>query len=259
MAKTFLISELKQIYKNYAFFKLYRCLYCCFRIENYIFLTLSKTKTMNSKQFSLTISSLIIVLSSFTITTLFHNHETIALGTKAPMANEKMKAVVGDAVSLNDLKKENGLLVVFSCNTCPFVVGGMGDGWEGRYNEVNKIAGDNNIGMVLVNSNEAKRTKGDSFDNMVTRANEQKLESNYVIDTESKLANAFGARTTPHVFLFDKDMKLVYTGAIDDNVKNAKEVKEFYTKDALTSLGKGEKIKTNKTRNVGCSIKRVEH
>jgi len=167
--------------------------------------------------------------------------------------------VNGNEYSLNDLKKENGLLVIFSCNSCPFVVGnGEGsEGWEGRYNQLNDIASRAKIGMVLVNSNEAKREGDDSFENMKTRAAEKEYKSYYVMDSNSELANAFGAKTTPHVFLFDKDMKLIYKGAIDDNVKSAKEVKDDYLKAAMRAVVSGKEIPTKETKATGCSIKRV--
>src|SRR5688572_23555901 len=85
-------------------------------------------------------------------------NQTIALGTTLPMAAHKMKDVTGRDIALQELKGENGLLVVFSCNTCPFVIGNGDDnaGWEGRYNAVADSASKHKFGMVLVNSNEAK-------------------------------------------------------------------------------------------------------
>lgn len=213
---------------------------------------------MKKRNIVLSLSALAIALSSFSLK-YFHDHKTLEIGAKAPKTDLKMKDVSGKEHALNDLKKENGLLVIFSCNTCPFVIGGMGEGWEGRYNKVYDIAEANNIGMVLVNPNEAKREKGDSFDDMVARAKEKSYKSPYVIDNNHVLADAFGARTTPHVFLFDKNMTLVYVGAIDDNVKSTEDVKEFYLKDAIENLAKGQKIDPNATKNIGCSVKRVAH
>jgi hypothetical protein len=91
-----------------------------------------------------------------------------------------------------------------------------------------------------------ERAKSKGFDNC-----------KYLLDVNSKLANAFFARTTPHVYLFDADMKLVYKGAIDDNVDDAKAVKEHYLNDAIEQLSSGKKIKTAETKPVGCGIKRV--
>jgi hypothetical protein len=186
--------------------------------------------------------------------------ETIALGTMAPKTDLKMETTTGKEVTLGALKEQNGLLVVFSCNTCPFVVGdGEGTtGWEGRYASIFKIAQANGVGMVLVNSNEAKREKGDNLEDMKKRAHDQRFEQiPYALDKNSELANAFGARTTPHVFLFDKDMKLVYRGAIDDNVDNPKAVKSNYLATALEAVAKGKTIDPADTKPVGCSIKRV--
>lgn len=185
--------------------------------------------------------------------------KTIDLGTACPMTDVKMKAIDNLSKSLTDCKSENGLLVVFSCNTCPFVVGdgANSEGWDGRYNQVYDKATASKVGMVLVNSNHAKRDKGDSFDDMVARAQAKAFKMDYVLDEESALANAFGAKTTPHVFLFDKNMKLVYRGSIDDNVGKAADVKDKYLETALTNLANGKKIKNNDTKPIGCSIKRV--
>jgi len=185
--------------------------------------------------------------------------ETIAIGAKAPKTDLKMKATLGKDVTLFDTKKDKGLLVVFSCNTCPFVVGGEdSEGWEGRYSELQKSCDSEGIGMILVNSNEAKRSKGDNLEDMTKRAKEHGFSSSiYALDKNSELADAFGARTTPHVFLFDKDMKLVYKGAIDDNVDKAASVSQPYLNNALKNLGGGKAIEPAETRPVGCGIKRL--
>lgn len=193
----------------------------------------------------------LIVLFVFATTMAVAQLPVLKIGEKLP-ASEKMKcAASGNSANLNNLAGENGLLVIFSCNTCPFVVA-----WEDRYHMVAKIAKENKIGYALVNSNYNNRNGVDSFDSMKEHAKTHKYEWAYLLDDESAVANAFGAQTTPHVFLFDKNMKLVYKGTIDDNHKDAKEVKEFYLKDALNNLGQGKEITNKETRNVGCSIKR---
>ena len=182
-----------------------------------------------------------------------------AIGEKAPMSTAPMMGVDGKPHTLLGLKGDNGLLVVFSCNSCPFVVGNgtKTEGWEGRYNGLAELAESLNIGMVLVNSNEAKREGDDSFSAMKRRAADQGYAMPYVVDEGSKLANACGARTTPHVYLYDKNMTLAYRGSIDDNVNRAEEVKEQYLTLAMTRMAEGKKIKTQETKAVGCSIKRV--
>jgi hypothetical protein len=111
---------------------------------------------------------------------------------------------------------------------------------------------------VLVNSNEGKRKGADSMEEMKKHAADKNYNSFYAIDENSVLANAFGAKTTPHVYLFDKDMKLVYRGAIDDSEgRNDVTPKENYLKNALDNLAAGKKVNPAETKSVGCSIKRV--
>lgn len=180
-------------------------------------------------------------------------------GDKAPNADMKMTNIDGQEWSLVDIAGENGILVIFSCNTCPFVVGreGKSEGWEGRYNAVAAAARERGIGAVLVNSNEAKRKGDDSIEEMKLHAVEAGYIMPYVVDTDHRLADAFGARTTPHVYLFDADFQLVYRGSIDDNVNSAEEVKETYLEDAMQNMVMGKKVKPAITKAIGCSIKRV--
>lgn len=184
----------------------------------------------------------------------------LAIGTALPAADVKMKDVSGTELSLKEAAGKNGLLVIFSCNTCPFVVGADGSaGWEGRYPELAAFSKRMDVGMVLVNSNEAKRGAGDDMAAMQDRFKSHKYSGHYVLDQNSAVADAFGAKTTPHVFLFNKDMKLAYKGAIDDNVANPSEVKEKWLHNAITNLVANKPIEPATTRNIGCSIKRVAH
>lgn len=181
-------------------------------------------------------------------------YKTLSIGDKAPMVNHKMESTAEEQVSLSDLKGQNGTIVMFTCNTCPFVIA-----WEDRYAELYEMASENDMGMALINSNEAKRSGDDSMEEMMSHAEEKGYEEiPYLLDANSGLANAFGGKSTPHVFLFDKDWKLVYEGAIDDNYKSAKEAKSHYLKDAITNLSAGKKIDPNNTKALGCSIKRIK-
>jgi len=182
------------------------------------------------------------------------SYETLKIGQNAPMIDHEMEATDGEVVNLESLSSANGLLVIFSCNTCPFVVA-----WEDRYPEIAELAAESEVGFALVNSNKAKREGEDSMDEMIEHASENGYgEVPYLVDTGSQVANAFGAKTTPHVFLFDSEMKLVYEGAIDDNHKSAEAAKVHYLKNALKHLEMGKAISPNNTKAVGCSIKRVK-
>jgi len=184
----------------------------------------------------------------------------LEIGAEAPMLNYEVRDVSGKLVTLDDAAGENGLLVIFSCNTCPFVIGNgtKSEGWEGRYPEMVDLAEKHGMGTILLNPNEAKRDAGDGMGDMKKRYDEKNLKGFYALDENHKLADAFGALTTPHIFLFDKDMKLIYKGAIDDSVSSSEDVKEPYLKNAIKAYANGEKIDPNSTKQLGCSIKRVK-
>ena len=183
--------------------------------------------------------------------------ETLVVGEHAPLVDYKMNSTLGEKLSLLDMKKENGLLVIFSCNTCPFVVGGgRFEGWEKDYNTISEMVKANNIGMVLVNSNEAKRKAGDSMKDMQARVKDQGYLMNYVLDKNHKLADAFGARTTPHVFLFDSTMTLIYTGSIDNTWNPSETEKQPYLENAVLEYISKQTLSTPTTAPKGCSIKR---
>jgi hypothetical protein len=178
--------------------------------------------------------------------------EELALNSAIPMPEYKMKDVTAKDITLTEIKREKGLLVIFSCNTCPYVKLS-----ETRIKQFSDYCLDNGIGCVLVNSNEAQRTEDDSFDEMVKYHKAQNLRCCYTVDEKSQLANAFGAGRTPQCFLFS-NKGLIYKGAIDDNVKDASAAKNHYLKDAINALLKGEKPKVQETKSIGCTIKRTE-
>lgn len=181
------------------------------------------------------------------------NIQPIANGTAIPMADVKMKAVSGKEVSINDMMGKNGVLVMFSCNTCPYVVK-----YQGRTINAIDLAKAANIGVIIINSNEAYRDGDDSFDAMKKYAEAQGYTAPYVVDTDSKVANAFGATRTPECFLFNKESKLVYHGAIDDNANDPKAVTRVHLKEAVNELVSGKPISVKDSKSIGCTIKRKE-
>ena len=147
-------------------------------------------------------------------------NKSLAIGESIPMQNELMMDVSDEKMSLKEVTSEQGLLVIFSCNTCPFVVM-----WEDRYAQLEEKCAETGLGMVYINSNQAKRDGDDSVEAMKAHAKKTDYSYPYLIDENSALANAFGAKTTPHIYLFNKDNELVYKGAIDYNYKNIEAVK----------------------------------
>lgn len=180
------------------------------------------------------------------------NYPTLEIGQKCPSKDLTLSAVDGKLYQLKNHFSQKGLLVIFTCNTCPFVVK-----WEDRYKMIEKWSKEFSIDVLYVNSNANKRDKEDSFEAMQKHAKIMDYQFPYLLDKNSSLANSFGAKTTPHIFLFDSKKVLVYKGAIDDNYDSAKDVRNNYLKDAMASLSAGKKIKIPTTKAVGCSIKRT--
>ncbi len=174
----------------------------------------------------------------------------LELGEQAPMTDYKMKDVSGEMTSLKEVSGETGLLVVFSCNTCPWV-----KRWEDRFNPIANLAEENGIGVIFPNPNAAARDEGDGYEDMVQRAENSNYQFPYVLDENSELALAFGATHTPDVFLFNSDMELVYKGAIDDNAASAEEVEEPWLQNAIENLANGREINPKSTKALGCTIK----
>ena len=180
--------------------------------------------------------------------------QQLPLGSTLPLGDVQMEDISGRNLSLNEVKGDNGLLVIFSCNTCPWVIK-----WEDRYPVVQELATVNDIGIILLNPNEDYRDKGDGMEDMILHAEKAGYNLPYVLDKNHRLADAFGASRTPHVYLFSAEDKLVYVGAIDDNANSAADVEEFYVEDAIEQLSAGQAITRSSTKSIGCTIKRLSN
>ncbi len=198
----------------------------------------------------------LLILFSFT---LGKGKDGLKLGKKMPMADVEMTGTDDKQHSLESLRQKNGLIVVFSCNTCPFVVGNDNfEGWEKQYNALHEYAGANEIGFVLLNSNEAKRDGDDSLEKMKGHAENMNYQMPYLVDKDSKLADAFGAKTTPHVYVFDAESKLIYKGSIDNTYDSKREEDRSYLREVINHVATNSPLNDASTPPRGCSIKRVK-
>jgi len=177
----------------------------------------------------------------------------LKIGAILPKSTVELKDVSGKTISLQKAKKNNGILIIFSCNTCPYVKLN-----EERIKQYTDFALNNGIGVVILNSSEAPRGEVDSYEEMKNYHQAQKLNGYYVVDTKSELADAFGATRTPQCFLFNSESILIYKGAIDDNVKDIHAVNQHYLKEALNDLIQGKSPAIKESKSVGCTIKREE-
>ena len=194
----------------------------------------------------------ILPVAALGVITLSSVSDPLPIGATVPNADLKMKDISGKEVSLNDAKKKNGLLVMFSCNTCPYVIKN-----QSRTNEIAKHDLDKEIGVVILNSNEAYRDDQDSYEAMKQYAADQGYAWYYLVDKNHTMADAFGANRTPECFLFDNNGKLAYHGAIDDNPSDAGSVSRKHLKEAINESVTGKEVTVKQSKSVGCSIKRL--
>jgi len=174
----------------------------------------------------------------------------VTLGQTAPKVNVPMMGTDGGEHSVQSAAKEKGVMVLFTCNHCPWV-----KAWEERTVAAGNLALTKGIGVIAVNSNDPAAYKEDDMKGMKARAEKAGMKYPYVVDDGSRLAKAFGADKTPEVFMFDADMKLVYRGTIDDNAKKPDKVENTYLVDAIEAVASGNAPDPAQTKALGCSIK----
>lgn len=172
-------------------------------------------------------------------------------GSPIPKANLKMKDVSGKLIALSDVRTQQGLLVMFSCNTCPYVVKN-----QARTRALGAFAKEKGVGFIILNANERSRDSDDSFKSMQQYAKTQGYDWPYVVDSNNEMADAFGANRTPECFLFDSNGKLVYRGAIDDSPADESKIQRKHLEVAISDLVEGRAVTVKESRSVGCSIRR---
>jgi peroxiredoxin len=177
------------------------------------------------------------------------NADTLQIGAKIPDSGVKMQNVDNRQVSIADVAGPKGTLVVFTCNHCPFA-----KAWQSRIVELANTYQTKGVGAIAINSNDPTNYQEDKFEVMQDRAKESGFQFPYVVDGTSDVARDFGASHTPEAFLFDKDGRLVYHGAIDDD-KDPASVTKHYLRDALDAVVNGTPVPVSETKSVGCGIK----
>jgi peroxiredoxin len=175
---------------------------------------------------------------------------TLTLADRAPSFS--LPGTDGQQHSLEDYADSDFLVLIQSCNHCPYVLA-----WEGRMKAIERDYGNRGVRVVAVNSNDAIRYPADSFEEMRTRAEREGFKFDYLHDEDQSLARALGAERTPEVFVFDRDRRLVYHGAIDDN-RDDTAVTQHYLREVLDALLDGRDPPVQETEPVGCSVKWID-
>ncbi len=194
--------------------------------------------------------SLIIAFTTLSFTAIT-NESGYKVGDKAE--DFKLKNIDGKILSMADYKDAKGLIVIFTCNHCPFSVA-----YEDRIIDLHKRYADKGYPVIAINPNDVKAQPDDSFDKMKERAKKKKIPFAYLHDETQEIAKRFGATRTPHVFVVSKketDFIVEYIGAIDDNSNEPQNVKTKYLENALNELIEGKAVSQNFTKAIGCTIK----
>lgn len=161
-----------------------------------------------------------------------------------------LKGTDGKTYALSSFKDAKALVVIFSCNHCPYV-----QAYEGRMIQIQGDYAAAGVRLAAINSNDDADYPEDSFDNMVRRARKEGFNFPYLRDDSQAVAKAYGATHTPHLFVFGPDRRLAYTGKIDDNWRDPSAVKRHHLREALDAILAGKAPPVTETHAVGCTIK----
>ena len=172
----------------------------------------------------------------------------LAIGDPAP--DFSLPGADGKTHALADFADKPALVVIWSCNHCPTVIA-----YEDRMVKIQSDYAAKSVQLVAINSNDERRYPEDAFDRMVERAKRKGFNFPYLRDESQHVAQAYGPKVTPDVFLFNADRRLVYRGRIDDNPDNPAAAKQHDLRKALDELLAGKPITTAQTNPVGCSVK----
>jgi peroxiredoxin len=165
----------------------------------------------------------------------------------------KLKNIDGKFVSLNDYSNSRGVVIVFTCNHCPYA-----QAYQDRIIEIDKKYKPLGYPVIAINPNDPQIVPEDSYDNMISRAKEKGFTFPYLFDESQAVYRMYGAKHTPHVYLLQKEGKnfvVKYIGAIDDNYEDASKVTHPYLANALDALLAGRAPDPSSTKAIGCSIK----
>jgi peroxiredoxin len=170
----------------------------------------------------------------------------LELGSPAP--DFALPATDGRRYDLAAFQEQSLLTVIFSANHCPYVAA-----WEDRIIALAAEFSGRGVGFALISSMDASKYPQDSFEEMVKRARDKNYPFPYLYDETQVVARAFGATRTPEVFVFDKERRLRYHGAVDSDFEEGQD-REHYLRDALTALLAGEPVAVPETPPLGCRL-----
>jgi len=173
---------------------------------------------------------------------------TLQIGEKA--IDFKLPSTEGKEYSLKDFEKFKYLVLFFTCNHCPYVIG-SDEITRATVKKFSKLG----VGFAGINSNSENTYPEDSFQGMVERMKKNKFPWVYLYDKTQEVAKAYGALRTPHFYVFNEERKLVYTGRGVDSPRDVSRMKIYDLDRALEELTIGKTVSVPVTNPIGCNIK----
>jgi len=173
---------------------------------------------------------------------------TLQIGERAP--DFELPATDGKTYQLSDFDDAGVLVIFFTCNHCPYVIGSD----EVTRSTAEKFASEG-VKFVGINSNSKNTYTEDDFEHMVARMKRHKFPWLYLYDEPQAVAKAYGALRTPHFFVFDKDRRLIYTGRGVDNPRDTSRMKVNDLERALEEHLAGKPVSVPLTNPIGCNVK----
>jgi len=170
------------------------------------------------------------------------------LGTAAPPFS--LPGVDGETRSLGSFADAELLVVVFTCNHCPYAMAS-----EDRLIAIQNDYRDRGVQLVAINPNDADSYPADSFEKMKQRAAEKGFNFPYLRDESQEVARVYDAACTPDIFVFDRDRELIYNGRIDDNWQHPDKVTRKDLRAVLDAALAGKAVDFQHVPSMGCSIK----
>ena len=173
---------------------------------------------------------------------------TLEIGALAPDFN--LPATDGNTYGLKDFSDADFLVIFFTCNHCPYVIGS-----DEETRKSSERFADRGVRFVGINSNSERTYEVDGFEHMVKRMEEHNFPWVYLRDESQEVALAYGALRTPHFYVFDRDRKLVYTGRAVDSPRDASGITVRDLDRALEELTSGKAVSVPVTNPIGCNVK----
>lgn len=172
----------------------------------------------------------------------------LRIGERAPEFS--LPGVDDKEYALSDFKAQKAVVVVFTCNHCPYV-----RAYEGRLVQLQRDYAGRGVQLLAINSNDSVAYPEDRFDNMVRRARDRQFNFPYLRDETQRVARAYGAEYTPEVFVLNSRFQVRYLGRIDENWQHPEKVKSHDLRDAIAAVLHHKPVQNPVTHAIGCTVK----